>query len=178
MFDYEGFKNAVVLQMKVVFDNWTKENDDIYILSLDCANGMDSIGAAANTQSYLLEQGAPGSDDYWYYKYCEEEWDLLDTFETISAKLDKYLCDNKVVFTNQKSQEYTEEFYKHREKIMDCCIKALISLRQYLNRTYPHILLTFNIREDFDRAERVEIFKQINSSHAQKEYMDHIDDFA
>lgn len=177
MFDYERFKIDVTKQMKIIFDDWTKENDDIYIFSLDCTNEMNSIGVLANTTHYLLKQSDLGCEDYWYYKYCEEEWDLFDTFDGLCVIMDKYLCDNKDDFTDPQSHEYTEKFYEHREHIMDCCKEALICFRQYVNQTYPHLLLTFNIREDLEGEERVEIFKQLNSINAQNEYMEHIDDF-
>ena len=34
---------------------------------------MESIGAIANTTHYLEEQTDTDTEDYWYYKYCEEE---------------------------------------------------------------------------------------------------------
>lgn len=43
MFDYEKFENDVVQQMEAVFDAWIKENDDLYIFSLDCTGGMGFI---------------------------------------------------------------------------------------------------------------------------------------
>lgn len=66
MFDYVEFTENVVKQMKDTFQNWLAENDDIYILSLDCARGADSIGMIANTDSYLYEQVDEDSDDFWY----------------------------------------------------------------------------------------------------------------
>lgn len=55
MFDYEKFENNVVQQMEIQLNKWLRENDDIYIFALDCARGMESIGAIANTNYFLIE---------------------------------------------------------------------------------------------------------------------------
>jgi len=78
VFDYKNFENDVVIAMKNTLRKWMNEYDDIYILSLDCERDMTSIGVFANTKQHLEEQSAPGSEDYWYYKYCEQEWNLCD----------------------------------------------------------------------------------------------------
>lgn len=166
MFDYEKFENDIVQQMTAVFNNWIMENEDIYIFSLDCASAMDSIGVIANTIHYLEEQADADSQDYWYYKYCEEEWDLFDTFETVSADMCKYLDD------------HTSIFDKHCDEIIEHCKNALIHFRQAINKSHSDILLTFNIREFLNSDEKIEIFQIINSESASKEYSEHIEEFA
>ncbi len=85
VFDYKKFEDGVVHQMEAAFDKWIRNNSDLYIFSLDCTRAMDSIGVIANTTHYLEEQAEPDAEDYWYYKYCEEEWELFDTFTTENA---------------------------------------------------------------------------------------------
>lgn len=177
MFDYKKFENDVVRQMGIVLENWISENDDLYILSLNCTREMDSIGVIANTTHYLKEQIESDSEDYFYYKYCEDEWDLFDTFEDISADMCKHLNDNNNIFTNPKTYEYLEPFNEHCDKIIECCKAALNRFKQSINGKYPHILLTFNISEYLDGEERIEIFKELNSQSALKEYSEHIEDF-
>lgn len=177
MFDYKKFENDVVQQMELALEKWLEENDDLYILALDCARGMDSIGVIANTAHYLEEQGEPDSEDYWYYKYCEDEWELFETFEDISADMRKYLEDNSNVFTNPETHEYLEAFDEHCGSIMECCKTALNRLRQAIGEKYS-ILLTFNMSEYLDGEERIEIFAKVNSESALKEYSEHIEDFA
>lgn len=179
MFDYERFENDLVQQMLVVINNWIEQNHDLYIFSLDCARGMESIGAIANTTHYLEEQADTDSEDYWYYKYCEDEWDLFDTFKTISADMCKYLDNNKGVFTSQKEPyEYSEVFDKHCDEIIKHCKNALIRFKKAINKNHPDILLTFNISEYLDGDDRVEIFQSVNSESANKEYAEHIEEFA
>ena len=178
MFDYERFENDLVQQMLVVFHNWIEQKHDLYIFSLDCARGMESIGAIANTTHYLEEQTSTHSEDYWYYKYCEEEWDLFDTFKTISADMCKCLNDNIGVFTSSEApDEYTEVFDEHCDKIIKHCKNALIRFKKVINKNHSDILLTFNIREYFDSDDRMKIFQSVNSESASKEYSDHIEEF-
>ena len=180
MFNYEKFENDIVQQMMAVFHRWIEDNDDLYIFSLDCARAMDSIAVIANTITNLEEQAEEDSEDYWYYKYCEEEWDLfeVDAFEAVSADMSKYIEDNDSSFTNPETCEYTERFDKHCDEIIEHCINALIRFRQAIDKDHSDILLTFNIREYLDGDERVEIFQEINSENAGKEYAEHIEDFA
>lgn len=179
MFDYKGFEDDIVQQMRIILDKWIRENNDLYIFSLDCSRGMDSIGVIANTSHYLEEQVVESdSKDYWYYKYCEEEWDLFDTFEIISANMRKYLEDNSNVFTNPETQKYTEVFNQHCDRIIECCKNGLVQFRQFINQDYLNILLTFNVREYLDGKEKIKIFESINNKSTIKEYAEHIEEFA
>lgn len=176
MFDYTKFENDIVLQLEHILKKWMKEKDDIYILSLDCARGVDSIGAIANTMEYLEEQALEEPEDYWYYKYCEDEWELFDTFEEISANM-RIFVENNESFTNKENYEYTEEFDAHFDKIIEVCKNALCRLKQSVSKDYPKLLLTLNVREYFDEEERIETFKLINGGNATEEYAEHVEDF-
>lgn len=178
MFDYEKFENNIVQQMEIILDKWIKENDDIYIFSLDCARGMESIGTIANTTHYLAEQVEPAAEEYWFYKYCEEEWELWNTFDAISVDMNKCLEENDTIFTDPKTYEYSEVFDEHCEKIIECCVNALIRFRKSLNQNHSDIILTFNIREYLDEEDKIEIFEKINNKNAIKEYSEHIKEFA
>lgn len=179
MFDYVKFENDVVQQMTSVFNRWIEENDDLYIFSLDCTREMDSVAVIANTITNLEEQAKEDSEDYWYYKYCEEEWDLfeLDTFEAVSADMSKYIDDNNSIFTNPETYEYTELFNKHCDKIIEHCKNALIRFRQLINKDHSNVLLTFHIREYLDSDEKVEIFRSANNENASREYSEHMEEF-
>ena len=178
MFNYEKFENDVLGQMEAVLDKWAEEKDDLYIFSLDCARGMESIGVIANTTHYLEEQAEEDSEDYWYYKYCEEEWELFDTFEAVSADMGRYLEEQKNTFSNPETLTYSDAFDAHFDQIIDHCKHALLHFRQTINENHSHILLTFNVREFWDSEERAEIFQAINDENASKEYSEHIEDFA
>lgn len=176
MFNYKKFEDEVVEQMTAVFDKWIRKDDDLYIFSLDCSRNMDSIGVIANTVHYLDKQAEQNAEDYWYYKYCEEEWELFATFEVISEEMQKYLKENSG--TNHAAGAYSKPFDEHCDKIMECCKNALIRFRQSISQNYQNILLTFNVREYLEKKERIKIFKTSNSENAFKEYAAHIDAFA
>lgn len=180
MFDYKKFENDIVIAMENTLRKWTNEYDDIYILSLDCSRDMTSIGIMANTITYLREQSGTDEEDYWYYKYCEEEWKLCDVggfVEEISSYMNQYAQENEERFTNPKTFEYLEAFDEHCDKIIESCEKALKCFKQSINENFPHLCLAFNIREYLDSEERIEIFKLVNSKDASEEYAEHIDEF-
>lgn len=177
MFDYEKFESDVLQQMETLLEKWTSENKDLYIFSLDCARGMESIGAIANTVHYLSEQTEPDSEEYWFYKYCETEWELFHTFEAISADMKQYLEENKAAFLDSETCAYAEAFDTHCEKIMECCTNVLMRLRQSLRAEHSDLLFTFEIREYLEEEEKLEIFEKINSKSAWKEYAAYIEEF-
>lgn len=154
-------------------NKWLRENDDIYIFALDCARGMESIGAIANTNHFLIEQAEPNSQEYWYYKYCEEEWELWATFETMSSEMKTCLRENERIYSDTETFEYSESFEKHCENIIECCVNSLIRFRQSLNQKHMDIILTFSIREYLDDEEKMKIFGKINSKDASEEYFKH-----
>ena len=177
MFDYVEFTENVVKQMKDTFQNWLAENDDIYILSLDCARGADSIGMIANTDSYLYEQVDEDSDDFWYYKYCEDEWELFEAFEEISGSMRGYLEENKAAFTNLQTSEYTEAFESHCAKIIESCLNAALRFGENVRADFPDLMLNVNVREYLDGEEREEIFAKLNNESSLREYAEHINEF-
>lgn len=100
---------------------------------------------------------------------------LKTTLETVSGDMRKYLDDNSNIFTNPKTCEYSDMFDKHCDEIIEHCQNALIRFRQAINQNHSDILLNFNIREYLDSEERIEIFQEINSEIASKEYFEHIE---
>jgi len=92
MFDYKKFEDRLVLQMENTLAKLLKEHDDIYIFSLSLSSDADSVWVIANTIHNLEEISDPGEEEYYYYKYCEEEWDLWETddFDSISDELGNY----------------------------------------------------------------------------------------
>ncbi len=180
MFNYKKFENDIVTAMESSLRKWAKKYDDIYILSLDCSRDMESIGIAANTRQYLSEQADMDSDDYWYYKYCEEEWELNDAgglLEEISSYMNQYVEENDEKFTDPETFEYLEAFDEHCDQMIETCEEAVKRFRQLIHQDFPDLLLTFHIREYLDGEERAEFFAAVNSKEAAEEYAEHIDEF-
>ena len=181
MFDYEKLKEDLVSAMEKILRKWSEENDDIYILSLDLSRDMESVGVWANTVEYLEEQvDGDTSEDFWYYKYCEEEWDLCEVISESSSYMSTYVNENSGKFFEEDSEGisiYTESFDAHCDQIMESCKKALEGFRELIKKDFPDLLLAFNIREYLDNEERIEFFSFVNSAEAAKEYAEHIEDF-
>jgi len=180
MFDYKKFENEVVAALENTLRKWADEYDDIYILSLDCARDMTSIGIFANTKQYLEEQSAPGSDDYWYYKYCEQEWDLCEaggSLSEISSYMKQYKEENKARFTDPETFVFLEAFDEHCDKMIEACKEALKRFKQLIKEDFPDLLLTFSIAGYFDSEDRAEFFASVNSKDISEEYTEHINDF-
>ena len=181
MFDYEKFKEDLVTAMEKILRKWSEENDDIYILSLDLSRDMESVGVWANTVGYLEEQADDDTpEDFWYYKYCEEEWDLCEVISEISSYMRTYLDENSGKFSEEDSEGtsiYTESFDAHCDQIMESCKKALEGFRELTREDFPKLLLAFNIREYLDNEERIAVFSLVNSAEVAKEYAEHIEDF-
>ena len=180
MFDYQKFENDIVIAMEAALRNWTEEHDDIYILSLDCSRDMTSIGIFANTKQYLSEQSDTDSEDYWYYKYCEAEWDLCEAgglTKEISSYMNQYAEENEERFTNPETFEFLEAFEEHCDKMIEACQNAIQHFRQSINRDFPDLLLTFSIREYLDGEGRAEFFALVNGKDASEEYAEHIAEF-
>lgn len=177
MFDYKKFENDIVIAMENTLRKWVEEYDDIYILSLDCSRDMTSIGIMANTKQYLSEQSDTDPEDYWYYKYCEAEWELCDVIEKASSYMNQYVEENEERFTNPETFEYLEAFDEHCDKMIEACKKAVQRFKQSISENFPDLLLTFNIREYLDDEERAEFFATVNTRDASEEYAKHIDAF-
>lgn len=180
MFDYQKFEDDLVIAMEDRLRKWAKEYKDIYILSLDCARDMTSVGIFANTERYLTEQTDTDSEDYWYYKYCEEEWDLCDAggrIGEISSYMNQYTEENDDRFTDPETFEFSEAFDRHCDQMIETCKKAIKRLKQVVSADFPDLLFTFNIREYSDSEERTEFFAMVNGRDASEEYAEHIDDF-
>lgn len=182
MFDYKQFEDELVTQMENTLKQLLKEYNDIYIFSLDIDNDMSSAGIVANTYSFLEEQASPGDEDYYYFKYCEEEWDIWESgnFDKIKDNMSTYLEINHENFSkkNDGIYIYTELFYEHCSKIIESCTNALIRFNNFKTTICPGLLLTFNIREFLEEDERIGIFKKLNTQEAAEEYSEHIDEFA
>lgn len=181
MFDYKKFEDSLVLQMENTLARLLKEHDDIYIFSLSLSNDVNSVWVIANTLHNLEETTSADNEDYdnedyYYYKYCEEEWDLWETddFNGISDELAGYDVYKE---NGGKTSENEDVFCNHRDKAIESCRNALIRFNTYKNKNCPGLLLTFYVREYLDGEECIELFEKLNSREAAAEYSEHIEDF-
>ncbi len=172
LFDYEKLEAAIVLAMEQALKTYRAMYTDLYIVSLDCSSDLWSIGLVANTKAYLAEEADRNAEDYWYYKYCEEEWCVFETFDKLSAEMYQYM--KKLHDTTDD----TERFEHHQAAIIDTCKKVLCQLViSPFYQAYTDILLTFNVREYLEQEERIAVFEQLNGAVKAQEYAEHIKEF-
>ena len=126
-FDYEKFEKDLLAAVEEYAKSQLDHKDDMYIMSIEYFPDFTTfVVIRANTYSYLEEQVEADDEDYTYYKYCEEEWDLYEDLEELSNVLQKeysemeeiffqYLCTEKRIWEDkswhQKEQKnYTSSF--------------------------------------------------------------------
>ncbi len=177
-FDYKKFSNDLFQALDTSLQKLTKEHKNLYAFTLSCSRDVRSIGVIANTKTYLAKNADEQSEDYWYYKYCENEWEIFDTFQTISEYMSTYLESDPDKFTNPNTYIFTEEFDGHFDRIVAACDEVIGRLRDVKDdHENPDILLNFNVEDYFNEEDRVMRFKKLNGEEAAKEYEGHIEDF-
>ena len=175
-FNTEVFTSELTDYLTSFCDSWInkKDNQDIYIISIDISDSLRSIGLIANTLDNLNSQSRYGDDDYFYYKYCEDEWEIYDTSDEISKLMDDHITNNYEKFHESSTDRYSDAFYKYGEIIVDSCVDTL----KIFKAKYPDVIFNVNMRDTFDEDERIRIFSALNDDTSVKEYSEHIEDFA
>lgn len=175
---YKKFEDSLVSSIEAALQKLLNGHSDIYIFSLNLSRENPSVVAVANTYNNLKELAGPGDEDYFYYKYCEEEWDLWE-YDSFKDIITEELCPCTGINngTSTEPGTYTSFFDSHCDEIIESCKNALIRLKDFKEKNCPGLLFTVYIREYLSADERINIFKQINGKAAAKEYSVHIYDF-
>ncbi|MFS0882347.1 DUF4303 domain-containing protein [Metabacillus niabensis] len=147
-FNYNKFSNDLFQELVTAFQKMTEEHKDLYAFTLSCSRDVRSIGVIANTKTYLAKNADKQSEDYWYYKYCENEWEIFDTFHTLSKDMSMFLENDPDKFTNPNTYFFTEEFDEHFDRIVAACDEVISRLRDSKGKQeHPNILLNFNVED-------------------------------
>lgn len=185
-FEFNNFKNNLILGIKESFKTIQEKNENVYSYSLIVSSDLSYIGVAANTVEYL-EDNIDDEDDEMYYKFCEQEWEIYnETNEYLNqAKelLNKFISNNHSILsanTNNGYYAYTKIFEDFRERVFDVCIEALYEVK--LSNTFNDFFnngkfINFMIPEYLDQEYSIEIFKKLNSGSIVTEYVDNIEEF-
>ncbi|WP_252225846.1 DUF4303 domain-containing protein [Clostridium sp. ZBS2] len=184
-FDFNEFKQNIILATKSAFLEIVKTNkeDTVYAFSLNCSADVRSIGIIANTKSALNDIVDGSDNDFWYYRFCPEEWKIWngadDKFYRIGNKLKAFQEDNKDRISDSETNVYTYFFQEFREKIFDVCIDALLELKEeefFANNSKEGIELNFWVSEFLDEEESIDIFSKLNDKNTVDEYKEHIEE--
>lgn len=186
MFDYGRFEKDLFFYIKMYIEKWGTEKKDIYAFSINCNDEAIGIVLNANTDSYFQQTiDQYGTDDtYYYYKFCEEEWELWSDYEdeeslAMASYMEEYCKQLDAAYSQDQRELYEEKYEEHKEKIQQSCINVLKKIRE--SDVYSMIsgaYLNFYIRESFDEEEVVRIFKEINGEEIFPDFIEHAEDFS
>ena len=140
--------------------------DEVYILSLEVDQWNKSIFVYVNTEENHAENLKNACDDPWYYRFCENEWYVLEDSSELFSAATKYL-------KSIEDQIGIEEIY-------ECIVTALDQQRRYgfISKTLGHpVFLTVNGSEVFDEEGMIEIVKRLNGEENCKDYIENIEAF-
>lgn len=184
-FNFQKFKEEVISATKKAFLEIMDEYKDstVYAFSLTCDSSVRSIGVVANTKEALEEQ-IEDEEDRYYYKFCEQEWEIWDAadneFQEIRNTLVEFQENNKDKISDSETCIYTEFFDEFREKIFDICVQALIEIKDenfFEDKSKENVIINFMVFEYFDEDYSMEIFSKLNNGIVVEEYKEHIEDF-
>ena len=168
-FNYEKFENDLFVAVEEYAKSQLSIKDDLYIMSVEYFPDFTTfVAIRANTKSYLKEQ-VDDKDEYTYYKFCEEEWDLYGDLDEISDDLQAYY--------NELDEKYDDEFDdmqdEHAAKIFDACKSVMKKFKETdTYKEFPKLYLNVYIREYFSEEEDIETFCELNGEDVREEYSD------
>lgn len=170
-FDYEKFEKDLLVAVEEYAKSQLDNKDDMYIMSIEYfPRFITFIAIRANTYSYLEEQVEEEDEDYTYYKYCEEEWELYKCLGEISNVLeDAY---NKME-EKYDDDEFDELQIEHATKIMDICKSVMKKFKETdTYKEFKELYLNVYVREYFNEEETIQIFGELNGKDSIEEYSD------
>lgn len=170
-FDYKKLENDLLVAVEEYAKSQFDKKNDMYIMSIEYYPDFTTfIVIRANTYSYLEKQVEKDDEDYTYYKYCEEEWDLYHDLEEISNLLQDEYNEMEEKFGDEEFEKLQKE---HAEKIFDVCKNVLKRFKETETYTqFNKLYLNVYIREYFDEEEILQTFEEINGKDGIEEYSD------
>lgn len=180
-FAYKKFGLKLKEAIQNIYREMVIAYEDMYAFSLDVSRDGRSIGVLGNSNAnYIAQTKALDPEERWYYKYCEDEWDICGE-KFILALEEKYqlsaLSNQMFVYVDKLSD--TEQNAKYMDKISDKCMEAMSELAEsgFFTSLKPNIIITFHIRDYFSSEYVFNNFKKLNNEELAKEYGAHMEDF-
>lgn len=176
-FDFNNFKTDLIMATENVFLEIINKYQDIYAFSLSFSSNLMNIGVFANTLKGLDKKMKEDPENIWYYKFCEEEWEINEdqspNFQKIKQNLINYLQSHEITDENYI---YTDLFIAFRNKIFKTCVEALLTLKRR-GIFLDNIIINFYVREYFNGEEAIDIFKTLNEKDNISDFIEYIDEF-
>lgn len=178
VFDYDQFEQDVYAFVEEYIRKWSAEKKDIYGFSIDCSPEYDWVRLIANTETYLQTNMEKSTkEEYFYYRFHEEEWELWGESDEIYKCMDTY--KQRLWKSCGEDDELWESRYtEHKQKIQESCIKVLKKIKtSEVYQLISGVYLNFYIREQMREADARRIFTEINGEGFCPEYIDNAREF-
>ncbi len=168
-FDYGKFENGLVLAVENFAKEQLANKNDFYIMSIEYYPDFTTfVVIRGNTYSYLKKQVEADDEDYMYYKFCEEEWDLYNDLPELSNDLQVEYANMEELYGDDEFDDLQEE---HAAKIIDVCKNAMKRFKETSTfKEFPKLYLNVYVREYFSSEEDIEIFRELNGDENIEEY--------
>lgn len=168
-FDYKKLEKNLLVAVEEYAKSQLDNKDDMYIMSIEYFPKFTTfIAIRANTYSYLEEQVDEDDEEYTYYKYCEEEWDLLEDIKEISSVLQVEYNEIEEKYDDEEFEKLQKE---HAKKIIDVCKSVMSKFKETdTYKEFKKLYLNVYVREYFNEEETIQIFGELNGKDSIEEY--------
>lgn len=156
--------NGIKSALKEISEKY--KDEEVYILSVEVDQCNKSFFVYVNTEENHVENLKQACDDPWYYRFCENEWYILEDSPNHFSTATKYL----------KSIDDQIEI----DEIYECVVTALDQLRRYrfISKAFGRpVFLTVNASVVVDKEGMIEIAKRLNGEENCKDYIENIEAF-
>ncbi len=161
----EFFKNVIK----------TCKNEQLYIISFALSDPLSDVssycGVYMNTEENLKRQiedaDEEDKEDVFYYRYCEDEWDVLEEDSKYFQKFFDYI---------EKKELDSEDIMEWYELVVEAV--CLLRDEEYFEKTYKDdVLITIYAHNYCEQDEMIELFKRMNKGKKCEDYIENIEDF-
>lgn len=147
------------------------EGESIYIISLAIEDNLSSCIVYMNTEENFQRQIENADDedreDIYYYRFCEDEWDVLEQSPNYFEDVHAYV---------EKRKLYNDDVMIWYELVVEAI--CLLREEKYFEKVYPKdILISIYAHNCCDTEEMIKIFKRMNEGKSIKDYVENIHDF-
>ncbi|WP_167955835.1 DUF4303 domain-containing protein [Anaerosporobacter faecicola] len=170
------FQIKLVNAVEKAFVEVIQKNKGVYAFTLECASDLTSIGIAANTTKYLNLFSDEGEEDYCYFKYNEDEWEIFSganqEFEELSKMLQREMELRSYEFFENDGITVRKEFHEFQKMIFDVGIEVMKQFSTHpIYQQYSYINLNFYVRDYYNEEEMIAIYASLNpKEHVIAEY--------